>query len=146
MARLIAKIAGALLLEAERVLLWTVIILILPLALLALLFAGPIVIWERVPIASPSQVQIYVDAAREASESTKSPCDPGVKIEWQPLLAIEAARLNPDFRKATPARARELARSVHRAKWNISGMHGQGPAHLTELPYLQVEGPRRGPK
>lgn len=110
MATPIAKIAGALLPEPEKVLLWAVIILILPVAFLALLFAGPIVIWERVPIATPSQVQIYVDAAREVSESTKSPCDPGVTVDWQPLLAIEAVRLDQDFRKATPARAGELAR------------------------------------
>jgi len=105
-----ARIVLSLMPEVEKLALAIVAIITLPFLLLALLFAGPIVIWERVPIASPSQVQIYVDAAREVSESTKSPCDPGVTVNWQPLLAIEAVRLNQDFRKATPARARELAR------------------------------------
>lgn len=127
MATPIAKIAGALLPEPEKVLLWAVIILILPVALLALLFAGPIVIWERVPIVTPSQAKIYVDAAKEVSESTKSPCDPGVTVDWQPLLAIEAVRLNQDFRKATPARARELARMFIERKGTCTHCTGGDP-------------------
>ncbi|SMB95913.1 peptidase M23 [Thermanaeromonas toyohensis ToBE] len=127
MATPITKITWALLPEPEKVLLWAVIILILPVALLTLLFAGPIVIWERVPIVTPSQAQIYVDAAKEVSESTKSPCDPGVTVDWQPLLAIEAVRLEQDFRKATPDRARELAGMFIERKGTCTHCIGDDP-------------------
>ncbi|CEP67115.1 Duplicated hybrid motif [Moorella glycerini] len=96
--------------KPEKAVLWVLIILTLPVTLLALLFAGPVVIWERVPIATPGQVKIYVDAAGAVSASTRSPCDQGVTVDWQPLLAIDAVRLNQDFSKASPAKAGELAR------------------------------------
>lgn len=122
-----ARIVLSLMPEVEKLALVIVAIITLPFLLLALLFAGPIVIWERVPIVTPSQAKIYVDAAKEVSESTKSPCDPGVTVDWQPLLAIEAVRLNQDFRKATPARARDLARMFIKRKGTCTHCTGGDP-------------------
>ncbi|GEA16348.1 hypothetical protein E308F_25940 [Moorella sp. E308F] len=109
-AGLIARVVLALLPEPEKAVKWVLVILLVPAALLVLFFAGPVVVWERVPIASPEQVMIYVRAAREVSAMTVTPCDSGVTVDWQPLLAIDAVRLEQDFSKANPDKAEELAR------------------------------------
>jgi hypothetical protein len=137
-AGLIARVALAFLPEPEKAVKWVLVIIFVPVALLALLFAGPIVIWERVPIASPEQVMIYVNAAKMVSDSTKSPCDPGVTVDWQPLLAIDAVRLDQDFSKANPARAEELARRFIEKSGNCQVCDGGDPPSCTSHPTYRL--------
>lgn len=85
------------------------VVIFSPLFFVGMLFAGPMVIHETVPIATPSQVKFYYDAAKEVSEGTKSPCNPGVTVNWQHLMAIDAVRLKQDFKKSSLSRARQLA-------------------------------------
>jgi len=65
-----------------------------------------------VPVAPPARVKLYVDAAKEVTASTKSPCDDGVDlIDWQQMIAIDAVRLKQNFKKVTKSRAESLAES-----------------------------------
>ncbi|QGP94112.1 Peptidase family M23 (plasmid) [Neomoorella glycerini] len=138
-AGLLARAALALLPEKpEKALMWVLVIILAPVALLALLFAGPIVIWERVPIASPEQVMIYVNAAKTVSDSTKSPCDPGVTVDWQPLLAIDAVRLDQDFRKASPGRAEDLAWMFIEKSGSCQVCDGGDPPSCTSYPVFKL--------
>jgi murein DD-endopeptidase MepM/ murein hydrolase activator NlpD len=100
---LLARVALAIIPELKDILKFLLLALLLPLTFLILLFAGPVVVHERIPLASPSQVQIYVDAAQKASVG-------GVSVDWQTLLAIDAVRLKQDFSKANPAEAEALAK------------------------------------
>ncbi|MDN5347390.1 MAG: hypothetical protein PWP65_954 [Clostridia bacterium] len=105
------RIFAAFLLDPEKIIKWAICILLIPVALLVLLFAGPVVAYERIPLAKPSQVQLYVEAAREVSESTRTACDEkGLTVDWQPLLAIDAVLLRQDFSLASKWRAVNLAR------------------------------------
>ncbi|MBO8129283.1 MAG: M23 family metallopeptidase [Peptococcaceae bacterium] len=89
--------------DPKDIIKWLLIIIMLPLALLVLLFAGPVVMHERVPLASPSQVELYVDAAGAINEEY------GFDVNWQHLLAIDAVRLKQDFSRTSAARAVNLA-------------------------------------
>lgn len=100
---LLARIALSIIPDLKDVIKFLLLGLLLPVVLIILLFAGPIVVHERVPLASPSQVQIYIDAAQKASTD-------GVNVAWQPLVAIDAVRLKQNFSKTSPERAYELAR------------------------------------
>lgn len=137
-AGLLARAALALLPEPEKAIKWVLVIVLAPLTLLALLFAGPIVIWERVPIAEPEQALVYVNAAREVSAGTSSPCDDGVKVDWQPLLAIDAVRLEQDFRKANPGRAEELARMFIEKAGSCEVCDGGDPPNCTSYPTYRL--------
>lgn len=98
--------------KPEQIVKFILLAIMLPLALIALIFAGPIVVYKHVPIASPGSVQLYVDAAKSVTASTKSPCDDGVElIDWQQMIAVDAVRLKQNFRKVTKSRAESLAES-----------------------------------
>lgn len=111
---------------AEKLPYYLLAAIAVPLALIVLLFAVPVVIHERVPLAKPSQVRLYVEAAEMVSDSTKTACDSeGLTVNWQLLLAIEAVRLGQDFRLADAARADDLARRfVERAGTVTCGVSG----------------------
>jgi len=106
---LVGKLILSFLPEPEKVIEFLLVAFFIPAILLILLFAGPITAYERVPLATPSQIKIYVDAAEKVSESTKNPYSEGVKVDWKPLVAIDAVRFEQDFSKATPAGAERLA-------------------------------------
>jgi len=98
--------------EPEQVVKFILLAMLLPLALLALIFAGPIVVYEHVPVAPPARAKLYVDAAKSVTASTKSPCDDGVDlIDWQQMIAIDAVRLKQNFKKVNKSRAESLAES-----------------------------------
>jgi len=105
----VGRLVLAFLPEPEKIIKFLLAAFFIPVILLILLFAGPIVAYERVPLATPSQIKIYVDAAQKVGESTKNPYSEGVEIDWRPLVAIDAVRLKQDFSKATPAGAERLA-------------------------------------
>lgn len=137
---LAARILLALLPPPEKLIQYALWIIVLPLILLALLFAGPVVVHERVPMALPSAVQLYVEAAKTVSGSTKTACDKqGLMVDWKPLVAIEAVRLEQDFSKATKARAEDLAgRFVERTGTTkcATGAAADGkPVHATAPTY-----------
>jgi hypothetical protein len=69
----------------------------------------PVTIHERVPLATQEQATWYWQAAREVSEMTQSPCDDGVQLNWQEVIAIDTVRLNQNFKKSSPSRAKDLA-------------------------------------
>lgn len=83
--------------------------LLAPVMLLCLFFSGPVVIHERVPMVTTEQSWLYFNAAKEVSDSTKSPCHDGVTVNWQQVIAIDAVRLKQDFRKTDKTRALGLA-------------------------------------
>lgn len=70
----------------------------------------PVVIHERVPVcATKEQAVWYWQAAKSVTEMTQSPCDPGVYVDWQNVIAIDTVRLKQNFKKSSPERAQELA-------------------------------------
>lgn len=70
----------------------------------------PVVIHERVPVcATKEQAVWYWQAAKGVTEMTQSPCDPGVYVDWQEVIAIDAVRLKQNFKRSSPERAYELA-------------------------------------
>lgn len=72
-------------------------------------FLMPVVIHERVPVASLEQAVSYHDIARQVSDMTQSPCDPGVEIDWQEMMAVDAVRYEQNFEKADPGSIKRLA-------------------------------------
>ena len=69
----------------------------------------PVTIHERVPIVTQEQATWYWQAAREVSEITQSPCDDGVQLNWQEVIAIDTVRVNQNFKKSSQSRAKDLA-------------------------------------
>ncbi len=78
-------------------------VLLLPIAILSIFFVSPGVVIETIPMASPSQVNWYVEAAEKVSEKYD------LDIDWQEMIAIDAVRLRQDFSKSGPDRALALA-------------------------------------
>lgn len=85
------------------------ICLLAPVLLICLFFSGPVVIHERVPMATPEQALWYFNSAKGVSNRTKSPCHDGVTVNWQQVIAIDAVRLDQDFSKTSNSRAEDLA-------------------------------------
>lgn len=70
----------------------------------------PVVIHERVPVAITQQQAVwYYNAAKIVSDSTASPYDDGVYIDWQDVIAIDAVRYKQNFKKSSAKKARKLA-------------------------------------
>jgi|GEM_PF-6347894 len=100
--------------------------LLLPVLLICVLFSGPAVIHERVPMVTPEQAMLYFNAAKMVSESTESPCDDGVLVNWQEVLAVDAVQLKQNFRKANQGRADELAQLFVEKSGECSQCRGSG--------------------
>lgn len=74
----------------------------------------PIGIYKTVPLIEPEQIQLFLDTVKAIEEKT------GKTINWQELVAIDAALLNQDFSKATPNQVKDLANKfiwVERIVW-----------------------------
>ncbi len=77
---------------------------------LLLLVLIPVVIHERVPVTTTkTQALWYYDAAMAVTNMTQSPCNPGVYVDWQEVIAIDAVRLKQNFKKSSPGKAINLA-------------------------------------
>ncbi|NLK51465.1 MAG: M23 family metallopeptidase [Syntrophomonadaceae bacterium] len=77
---------------------------------LLVLIIMPVVIHERVPVAiTEEQAVWYWQGAKDITEMTQSPCDEGVYVDWQEVIAIDAVRLKQNFKKSSAGRARDLA-------------------------------------
>jgi hypothetical protein len=70
----------------------------------------PVVIHERVPVTMTQEQAVwYWQAAKEVTEMTQSPCDDGVYVDWQEVIAIDAVKLKQNFKKSSAGRAKMLA-------------------------------------
>lgn len=70
----------------------------------------PVVIHERIPVTlTKEQAVWYYQAAKEVTEMTQSPCDAGVYVDWQEVIAVDAVRLKQNFKKSNAKRAKKLA-------------------------------------
>lgn len=88
----------------------TILIILAGILLLMMLYIMPTVIHERVPVTlTREQALWYYDAAQAATLKTQSPCDEGVYVDWQEVIAIDAVRLKQNFKKSSPERAEALA-------------------------------------
>ncbi|HBQ26679.1 MAG TPA: hypothetical protein DD791_09840 [Syntrophomonas sp.] len=77
---------------------------------LVLLVIMPVVIHERIPVTMTKEQAIwYWQAAKEVTEMTQSPCDDGVYVDWQEVIAVDTVRLKQNFKKSNEKRAKELA-------------------------------------
>lgn len=77
---------------------------------LLILILMPVVIHERVPVTMTQEQAVwYWQAAKEVTEMTQSPCDDGVYVDWQEVIAIDTVRLKQNFKKSNDKRAKELA-------------------------------------
>lgn len=77
---------------------------------LLLLVIMPVVIHERVPVTMTKEQAVwYWQAAKEVTEMTQSPCDDGVYVDWQEVIAVDTVRLKQNFKKSNKQRAKKLA-------------------------------------
>lgn len=77
---------------------------------LLIMILMPVVIHERIPVTiTKSQALWYYDAAMEVTMKTQSPCDDGVYVDWQEVVAVDAVRYNQNFNKSSAAKALDLA-------------------------------------
>jgi len=96
--------------DLGSVLKFALLFIFIPIMFLMLVFAGPIIAYEKVPLVSYEQVQIYVTTAEKVSESTKNIYSDGVEVDWKNLVAIDAVRFNQDFSKSNRDEIEELAK------------------------------------
>ena len=89
-------------LDGELVVKVVLLILMLPIAILVLLFAAPTAMIESIPLARPSQVQFYIDAAEEINEQYE------LSVDWEEVLALDTVLLEQDFSLSSRERADEL--------------------------------------
>lgn len=108
--RLLAFIIKDLFQEDSSVMLKVVITVITLFFGLFLLILVPVVIHERVPVATTQEQAVwYWQAAKTVTEMTQSPCDDGVYVDWQEVIAVDTVRLKQNFKKSSQERANELA-------------------------------------
>lgn len=78
--------------------------------ILLFFFLIPVVIHERVPVTTTKEQAVwYYQAAKEVTEMTQSPCDDGVYVDWQEVIAVDTVRLKQNFKRSSAKRAKELA-------------------------------------
>jgi len=109
-AKAIAKaLLSGILPELKDILKVLVCILLIPLLLILFLFSAPLVIHQRIPIAAPKTARMYSDMADSVSRMTSSPCDDGVNVQWQQVIAVDTVRFEQDFSEVNSKIARETA-------------------------------------
>lgn len=70
----------------------------------------PVVVHERIPVTmTKAQAVWYWQAAKEVTEMTQSPCDDGVYVDWQEVIAVDTVRLKQNFKKSNAKQAKKLA-------------------------------------
>lgn len=100
----------AALLPKDNIIKFLLVLLLIPIMLIVLLISGPMVLAMRVPLVTPLQARFYSEGAKIVSDSTKSPCNSGVIVNWQEVIAIDAVLLKQDFKKSSKGRALDLAK------------------------------------
>jgi hypothetical protein len=77
------------------------LVFFLPVAVIAVFFVVPFITITSIPMADPSQIQYYINAADKVNERYK------LNIEWEEVLALDAVLLEQDFSKTGRERAEE---------------------------------------
>lgn len=77
-------------------------LLLVGIIMLPILIASCFVTVQATPVIETSQVVMYMNAAKEASQGK-------VDVDFRPLIAIDAIRFEQDFSKASKSEAKELA-------------------------------------
>lgn len=94
---------------------------------LLILVIMPVVIHERVPVAMTKQQALwYWQAAKDVTEMTQVPCDAGVYVDWQQVIAIDTVRLKQNFSKSSANRANKLAKMFVEKKGTCTYCTGKG--------------------
>lgn len=101
--KIAARLGTALAMEPEKILQLILLAFFVPIAVLAIFFVAPAAMVETVPMALPSHVQFYVDAAEGVNDKY------GLSLDWQELVALDAVLLEQDFSLASKSRAESLA-------------------------------------
>ena len=98
-------------LENDGKTLATIVVGVLTIFFLLLFFIlMPVVIHERIPVTMTKEQAVwYWQAAKEVTEMTLVPCDDGVYVDWQQVIAVDAVRLKQIFKKSDVERAKRLA-------------------------------------
>ncbi|MEW9082407.1 M23 family metallopeptidase [Caldanaerobacter subterraneus] len=89
--------------DLEGIFKFALLFVVVPVLVIAVIFAGPITAFEKVPLITAEQLKWYIDAAEKVKEEFKMGPD------WRELVAIDAVRFRQDFSKATPEDAYKLA-------------------------------------
>jgi hypothetical protein len=132
-AMIARKVLSMLFDENDRQLLVKIAIGVLGVMLLvALLFAAPFLMYQKVPLVSTQVADMYVNAAQAARQSTQTPPDPqGVAVNWQQVLAVDAVRYNQDFSQVAPLDAYQTAKLFIRQTGTRSVTTGSGSSATT---------------
>ncbi len=112
-------VAGAVAAKAAKLAAWTLaqmgiekpedliktalLVFFLPVTIIAIFFVLPVVTVGSVPMARPSQVQFYIDAANQLNEEYD------LAIDWEEALALDTVLLEQDFSGTSQNRALSLA-------------------------------------
>jgi hypothetical protein len=142
-AMIARKVLSMLFDENDRQLLAKIAIGVLGVLLLvALLFAAPFLMYQKVPLVSMRVADMYVNAAQAVEQSTQSPADPqGVPVNWQQVLAVDAVRYNQDFSQVAPSDAYQTAKLFIRQTGTRSVTTGSGSSATTVIyPVYQAVG------
>lgn len=78
-------------------------IIVFPFFILLVVFAIPLGIAKTVPLATPGQIQTYVDAADNVSQGK------GIQVDWRNVIACDAVLLKQDFSKTSIRRAEAMS-------------------------------------
>ncbi|AEM79754.1 M23 family metallopeptidase [Thermoanaerobacter wiegelii] len=89
--------------DLESIFKFALLFVVVPVLVIAVIFAGPITAFEKVPLINAEQLKWYIDAAEKVKEEFKMGPD------WRELVAVDAVRFEQDFSKASPERAYNLA-------------------------------------
>lgn len=76
--------------------------LILFFFLLFIFLIAPVYLYKTVPMAAPSQVKIYMDAAKKAGEGK-------VDLDWKDVISVDAALLDQNFDNTSFDRVEKLS-------------------------------------
>lgn len=88
--------------EPDKLFKLIVFVVLIPIVVIIMFFSLPANLAKNVPLAAPSQVKIYMDIAKEVGTGK-------VEIDWTDLLAIDAARLDNNFKKTDIGRIKFIA-------------------------------------
>lgn len=101
MSAWLAKLLIAFAPEPKKIVEFIIIGLMIPFILFFMLILTPTLLLKTVPMAKPSQIQFYVDAAETVNK------EKGVQVDWKNVIAIDAVLLEQDFSRSSSVRAVE---------------------------------------
>jgi len=85
------------------------LIILIPGMIVITFFSAPATMYKYIPMASPSQIQYYIDAAENVSDGKIAKNRRNINIDWCKLVAIDAVLLENNFKRTSYERAEWLA-------------------------------------